>query len=238
MTYEELEILIKNDEHRQLELKKTTGELKDGKHSACAFLNTEGGWLIFGVTPSSLKILGQEVTDNTQREIAQALSYLEPQVDVRVEYVDYSTSYIERWGSGVKRITDACAYRNVETPTWTTDGYFVTVTFKRPDYNANVPIDVPEDDTINDTKDDTKDSIKDCVKELSERQVDILSMIAEDCTITSQKIAQKMSQKMSQKESSIQRTVKRDLADLQAKGIIAREGGRKNGRWVILKPLE
>ena len=66
MTYEELEILIKNDEHRQLELKKTTGELKDGMHSACAFLNTECGWFIFGVTPSSLKILGQEVTDNTQ----------------------------------------------------------------------------------------------------------------------------------------------------------------------------
>ena len=226
MTYEELEILIKDDEHRQLELKKTTGELKDGMHSACAFLNTEGGWLIFGVTPSSLKILGQEVTDNTQREIAQALSYLEPQVDVRVEYVDYSTSYIERWGSGVKRITDACAYRNVETPTWTTDGYFVTVTFKRPDYNANGT----KDGTIN----DTKDCIKDCIKELSDRQVDMLYMIAEDCTITSQKIAQKIAQK----GSVSQRTIMYDLADLQAKGIIAREGGRKNGRWVILKPLE
>ena len=33
-------------------------------------------------------------------------------------------------------------------------------------------------------------------------------------------------------------TVKRDLADLQTKGIIAREGGRKNGRWVILKTIE
>ncbi|MDD6131027.1 MAG: DeoR family transcriptional regulator [Prevotellaceae bacterium] len=33
-------------------------------------------------------------------------------------------------------------------------------------------------------------------------------------------------------------TVKRDLADLQAKGIIAREGGRKNGRWVILKSIQ
>ena len=93
MTYEELEILIKNDEHRQLELKKTTGELKDGMHSACAFLNTEGGWLIFGVTPSS---------NPHNKLIANVL---------------YSTSYIERWGSGVKRITDACAYRNVETPT-------------------------------------------------------------------------------------------------------------------------
>ena len=88
LTIEELKNLIQNDEHRQLELKKTTGELKDGMHSACAFLNTEGGWLIFGVAPKSLKILGQQVTDNTQQEIAQALSYMEPQVDVRVEYID------------------------------------------------------------------------------------------------------------------------------------------------------
>ena len=85
---EELKVLIENDEHRQLEVKKTTGELKDGMHSACAFLNTEGGWLIIGIAPKSLKILGQRVTDDTQREIAQALSLLEPQVDVRVEYID------------------------------------------------------------------------------------------------------------------------------------------------------
>ena len=70
LTIAELKELIQADEHRQLELKKTTGELKDGMHSACAFLNTEGGWLIFGVAPKSLKILGQQVTDNTQREIA------------------------------------------------------------------------------------------------------------------------------------------------------------------------
>ena len=80
--------MIVSDESRILELKKTTGELKDGMHSACAFLNTEGGWLIFGVTPKSLKIVGQEVTDNTQREIALALAGLEPAVDVHVEYVD------------------------------------------------------------------------------------------------------------------------------------------------------
>ena len=88
LTIDELKIQIQSDEHRQLELKKTTGELKDGMHSACAFLNTEGGWLIFGVAHKSLKIQGQQVTDNTQREIAQALSYMEPQVDVRVEYID------------------------------------------------------------------------------------------------------------------------------------------------------
>ena len=67
MTLDDIKKLIASDESRTLELKKTTGELKDGMHSACAFLNTEGGWLIFGVAPKSLKIIGQEVTDNTQR---------------------------------------------------------------------------------------------------------------------------------------------------------------------------
>ena len=49
MTIDDIKALIASDESRTLELKKTTGELKDGMHAACAFLNTEGGWLIFGV---------------------------------------------------------------------------------------------------------------------------------------------------------------------------------------------
>lgn len=63
MTIEDIKDLIASDELRILELKKTTGELKDGMHTACAFLNTEGGWLIFGIAPKSLKIIGQQVTD-------------------------------------------------------------------------------------------------------------------------------------------------------------------------------
>ena len=88
MTIDDIKALITSGESMTLELKKTTGELKDGMHSACAFLNTEGGWLIFGVTPNSHKIVGQEVTDNTQQEIAQALAGLKPAVDVRLEYID------------------------------------------------------------------------------------------------------------------------------------------------------
>lgn len=59
MTIDDIKDLIASDESRILELKKTTGELKDGMHTACAFLNTEGGWLIFGIAPKSLKIIGQ-----------------------------------------------------------------------------------------------------------------------------------------------------------------------------------
>ena len=54
MTFDEIKTLIASDESRTLELKKSTGELKDGMHAACAFLNTEGGWLIFGVDRKSV----------------------------------------------------------------------------------------------------------------------------------------------------------------------------------------
>lgn len=53
MTIEDIREFIASDENRTLELKKTTGELKDGMHSACAFLNTAGGLLFFGIAPTS-----------------------------------------------------------------------------------------------------------------------------------------------------------------------------------------
>ena len=79
-------------------------------------------------------------------------------------------------------------------------------------------------------KDVIKDFIKDFIKEnpsqLSERQEDILIMIAEDDTLTSQKIAQRT--------RVSQRTIIKDLTTLQGFGILVREGGRKDGRWVIV----
>ncbi len=87
MTIHDIERLIAKGETQTLELKKSTGELKDAMHTACAFLNSDGGWLLFGVTPDSLRIIGQQVTDNTRREIAQALASLEPAVDVGAEYI-------------------------------------------------------------------------------------------------------------------------------------------------------
>lgn len=53
MTIEDIQAMIAHDEHLYLELKKSTGELKDAMHTACAFLNTQGGWLVFGIAPMS-----------------------------------------------------------------------------------------------------------------------------------------------------------------------------------------
>ena len=92
MTIEEIIHLIKQGETRILELKKTTGELQEAMHSACAMLNSDGGHLIFGITPRSLKLVGQQVTDNTRQEIANALGHFEPAIDIIPEYIDIPNS--------------------------------------------------------------------------------------------------------------------------------------------------
>ena len=80
------------------------------------------------------------------------------------------------------------------------------------------------------TKDLTVDVIKEpqyVTKELSERQEIIISLIRQNPLVTTQE--------MSLKIGVVSRTIKRDIKDLQSKGIITREGGRKEGRWVIIK---
>ncbi len=53
----------------------------------------------------------------------------------------------------------------------------------------------------------------------------------------SEKMLEKMSEKMSEKTSEkigvTARTIESDLAQLKKMGILIREGGRKEGRWVI-----
>lgn len=67
--------------------------------------------------------------------------------------------------------------------------------------------------------------------ELSERQLSIIALLALNPTIT----IPEMSGKMSGKNSFTTRTIQRDIAYLQNHGIIKREGGRKEGRWVVLR---
>ena len=87
MDINDIKELIERDESRVLELKKTTGELIKGMQTLCAFLNSDGGWLFFGITPK-LEILGQNVTDNTQQEIAHEMTKIEPAISLPIEIID------------------------------------------------------------------------------------------------------------------------------------------------------
>ena len=80
------------------------------------------------------------------------------------------------------------------------------------------------------TKDDVKDGVKGGVKELTEVQEVIVKEMLFDPYITTSELAQKTGIKF--------RTLQRYVSQLQAAGIIIREGGRKEGKWVILNKKE
>lgn len=87
LSIDDIAEIISRDESRTLEVKESTGEIVKAMAAACAFLNSDGGWVMFGVTPK-LKIVGQNVSDPTRQEIARHLRKLEPSIDIPVQYVE------------------------------------------------------------------------------------------------------------------------------------------------------
>ncbi len=80
----ELIRLLKQGEGAALEFKRSTAELREAMQTLCAFLNGSGGVVLFGLRPDGTAE-GQDVSDKTLREIAQALDRFEPPVNTPVE---------------------------------------------------------------------------------------------------------------------------------------------------------
>ena len=88
LTIKDIEAIVRKDENRVMEAKQTTGELVAGMQSGCAFLNTEGGWLFFGIHPTKLTLLGQDVADRTRQEIAWEMRKFAPTIDLAAQYIE------------------------------------------------------------------------------------------------------------------------------------------------------
>jgi ATP-dependent DNA helicase RecG len=75
----EIERWVSEDEGETLEFKTSSsqGSRLSGAKSVCAFLNTEGGRLLFGVDPKG-QIAGQEVSEKTLRSIRDQLGEIDP----------------------------------------------------------------------------------------------------------------------------------------------------------------
>ena len=120
----------------------------------------------------------------------------------------YSTTYIENWGSGVKRIMEACQKRGVAAPTWTVNGGFVVVTFNRPAKG------VTQDGTQGDTQNDTHGGNLDKWIETQIRQ---------NPRITTEELARKSNKGIA--------TIKRHLAKMPH---IRYVGSGYSGHWEVL----
>ncbi|MCD8297589.1 MAG: ATP-binding protein [Prevotella sp.] len=84
--FEKLNELIVKAESGTVEFKETTGQLERGMETMCAFLNGRGGTVLFGVNDDG-KIIGQEVSDKTKRDIAEAIRRIEPFATIYISYI-------------------------------------------------------------------------------------------------------------------------------------------------------
>lgn len=81
---DELMRLLKKGEGSTVEFKRSNAELREGMQAVCGFLNGSGGVVVFGVRPDGVPE-GQQTSDKTLREIAQAFERFEPPVNIPVE---------------------------------------------------------------------------------------------------------------------------------------------------------
>lgn len=81
-----VESMARRGESYFVEFKKSTARIKSACETICAFLNGDGGVVLFGVADDG-RLVGQDVTDKTKREIGNELSKVSPVVSIEVEYL-------------------------------------------------------------------------------------------------------------------------------------------------------
>lgn len=69
MDRDKLEQLVRQGETENIEFKKSSAQLRRAMETLCGMLNGAGGRVLIGITPQG-KIIGQEVSDKTLREVA------------------------------------------------------------------------------------------------------------------------------------------------------------------------
>jgi ATP-dependent DNA helicase RecG len=86
MNLDQIKALVAQGESHHLEFKKSTGLLTAAFETVCAFLNSDGGTVLIGVTNEG-RIVGQELTDKIQQTISNEISKLEPPAKIEVAYL-------------------------------------------------------------------------------------------------------------------------------------------------------
>jgi ATP-dependent DNA helicase RecG len=122
MNLSTLKRLVAKGEGPTLEFKRSTGELREALQTVCAFLNGDGGTVVFGVRPDGT-LIGQEVSDQTLREMTQAMDGFEPPVRIETDRVqlpsgrDVLIFRVEGMSDTVPFTFEGRAYERIENTT-------------------------------------------------------------------------------------------------------------------------
>lgn len=121
MKLDELKTLVAAGEGDGLELKATTGQRSEACRALCAFLNKDGGCVVFGATDKA-EVRGQQVSDKTLRELSEAFGRFEPAADIVTERVPVGRGLeaivcrVEK-GNGRPYVWEGRAYKRVQSTT-------------------------------------------------------------------------------------------------------------------------
>ena len=86
MTLDRITTLAASGESETLEFKETTGTRREAARTVCAFLNQDGGRVLFGVTRDGA-VVGQQVGERTIEELSAELRQIDPPAFPTVERV-------------------------------------------------------------------------------------------------------------------------------------------------------
>lgn len=151
--------------------------------------------------------------------------------NLKISQVFFRAGFVEYWGSGIKRITEACKDYGTPIPEIVNEAGGVAVKCKpsesylkalkglpqttESDLKSNKMTNDTQNDTLNDTQNDT----------LNKTEKNIFNLINSNKNITQLEIAETLN------ISKI--TVKRNIIKLREKGLIERIGTPRNGYWRI-----
>ncbi len=77
MTLQQVTILVASGESETREFKETTGARREAARTICAFLNQDGGQVLFGVTPTGA-VVGQQVGEDTIKDLSAEFKRIDP----------------------------------------------------------------------------------------------------------------------------------------------------------------
>ena len=138
----------------------------------------------------------------------------------------FKAGFIDTWGRGFQKIQDGFEPAGIPMPTVENFCGGVRVTIQRTKFMQmmNVTSNVVSN-VVSDVVSNVGSSVGSLsVAQLSDRQKKIRELILKDTFISTQQ--------MSVVLSVVKRTVERDLADLQKKGVLIREGNTSAGHWI------
>jgi ATP-dependent DNA helicase RecG len=125
----------------------------------------------------------------------------------------YKAGFIESWGRGISKITVGFKRVGAKAPTFENNDGGVLITMYRPNVVESVI-----DHVVNNAE-----------EKLIARQQDVLNEIIKDNTISAKQLADILNVN--------DRTIQRDLDKLKILNLIDREGGRKEGSWIVVKDV-